>query len=199
MIDWGRDRRGWIQGKRKGFPEWKEEEEQTRHVEIPPPKKMKMAQRPTIYSISRSKSARYRLNFLYFAEVGYLLAFFALPAKKGAFRGDQSQTNTRRGRGKNLRRCDFCSFSSSSFPPPISPTFMGTSFFPIFSPLLLLFSHDRTRHLSSLRRRLISRETAPEISPRPYSSKGVLFDCEVQSISHKKGRMWEMEALIRGI
>ncbi len=153
-----------------------------------------------MYSISRSKSARYRLNFLYFAEVGYLLAFLPCLRKKGAFRGDQSQTNTRRGRGKNLRRCDFCSFSSSSFPPPISPTFMGTSFFPIFSPpLLLLFSHDRTRHLSSLRRRLISRETAPEISPRPYSPKGVLFDCEVQSISHKKGRMWEMEALIRGI
>ncbi len=42
VMDWGRDRRGWIQGKRKGFPEWEEEEEeeeQTRHVEIPPPKK----------------------------------------------------------------------------------------------------------------------------------------------------------------
>ena len=158
----------------------------------PAAEKMKMAQRPTIYSISRSKSARYRLNFSYFAEVGYLLAFLPCLRKKvpsGGIRAKEKPAKMR------LLLFLLLLFSSSYF-----PYFYGHLFFPhILLPLLLLFSHDRTRHLSSLRRRLISRETAPEISPRPYSSKGVLFDCEVQSISHKKGRMWEMEALIRGI
>ena len=130
-MDWGRDRRGWIQGKRKGFPERKEEEEEEQtSMWRSRRRKNEDGAKAHMYSISRSKSARYRLNFLYFAEVGYLLAFLPCLRKKAPSGGIRARPTQGEEGGKT---CEDATFALS--PPPLFLLLFPLLLWaPLFSP-----------------------------------------------------------------